>query len=188
MDGSSLIALAQSVLAGMFAAALAQSAAAKAMKGTEWLQALAAYRLLPDWALPGAAAAIPAAEAATAAVLLGLGVFQIVGFGASAFLMILFAGAIALNLLRGRRHIKCGCSLSDDGETISWKLVMRNVAFAGVALIALAFDARFAHHHAEAGHIMGLFAGALVLVLVRILALVQQPRAARHSHPVSGVR
>jgi hypothetical protein len=39
---------------------------------------------------------------------------------------------MALNLLRGRGHIPCGCGLLGRGR-ISWRLVFRNIALAGIA-------------------------------------------------------
>jgi len=60
-----------------------------------------------------------AAAAATAAVLAG------------------YTLAIVVNLRRGRRHVTCGCGLSgNDGEYLSWGLVLRNAFLILVALLA----------------------------------------------------
>ena len=55
---------------------------------------------------------------------------------ATAALMLLYASAIATNLLRGRAHIDCGCGFgrtSVSKATLSWWLVARNLALAALA-------------------------------------------------------
>jgi hypothetical protein len=52
-------------------------------------------------------------------------------------LFLSFATAVAINLLRGRRDISCGCFGVREGEKISWDLVVRNVFLCAVALLAL---------------------------------------------------
>jgi hypothetical protein len=37
-----------------------------------------------------------------------------------------------VNLLRGRDHISCGCGGASGDQTLSWALVARNLAFAGL--------------------------------------------------------
>ncbi|MGO4844024.1 MauE/DoxX family redox-associated membrane protein, partial [Rhizobiaceae sp. 2RAB30] len=46
----------------------------------------------------------------------------------------LYGTAIAVNLLRGRTRIDCGCG--GAGQGLSWFLVGRNTALLGLALIA----------------------------------------------------
>jgi hypothetical protein len=50
-------------------------------------------------------------------------------------LLLLYAGAIGLNLLRGRVLLDCGCG--GRSQPISWWLVGRNLALAGAAGLAL---------------------------------------------------
>lgn len=58
---------------------------------------------------------------------------------ATCALLGLFAVAIAVNLLRGRAHIDCGCSLALAGGEgrISWWLVLRNLTLASLSCVAL---------------------------------------------------
>jgi uncharacterized membrane protein YphA (DoxX/SURF4 family) len=94
---------------------------------------LAAYRLLP------------AAFVATAAWLVAL-VEVVIGIGAllqslAAYLAAIallggYAVAMAVNLLRGRRFIDCGCG--GDAQPITWGLIARNLvvmAAGGIALL-----------------------------------------------------
>ena len=89
---------------------------------------VANYRLLPELAVPWFALVLPPAEIATAAALLF--VPSSWPGGCAAALLILFAVAMAINILRGRRHIDCGCFQSALKQTLSWILVARNVGLA----------------------------------------------------------
>jgi hypothetical protein len=40
--------------------------------------------------------------------------------------------AVAINLLRGRDHISCGCGGASGDQTLSWALVARNLVFIAV--------------------------------------------------------
>jgi ABC-type branched-subunit amino acid transport system permease subunit len=94
---------------------------------------LAAYRLLPQALVTPVARALPFLEGG-----LGVGILvpatrapALLALGA---LILLYAGAMGTNLLRGRRDIDCGCG----GAThpLSWGLVARNVVLAAAAVIA----------------------------------------------------
>ena len=98
--------------------------------------ALDDYQLLPHAIVGPAAWLLAGCEA-----LLGLG--WLIGSVqphvalATAGLMTIYALAVAINLWRGRVHIDCGCGFGTDRSTLlSWWLVLRNVVFAGLALIA----------------------------------------------------
>jgi len=53
----------------------------------------------------------------------------------AALLLLLFAAAMAANLLRGRSDIDCGCAIGRLRERIGWPLVTRNLLLAVVALL-----------------------------------------------------
>lgn len=118
------------------AALLLRAAVHKFFDRERFIAALGAYRLLPEsWSRP-AAWLIAAAEA-----MLGLAWLSTTGRGVAAVatvaLMLLYAGAIATNLLRGRAHIDCGCGFGRTSAarlTLSWWLVARNLALAALAL------------------------------------------------------
>lgn len=94
-------------------------------------EALAGYRLLPAAALGPAALALPAAEAATALALCS-GSGATAGAAGGVALLALYAGAIAVNLGRGRRSIDCGCGGPGGRRPIAPGLVWRNAALAAL--------------------------------------------------------
>ncbi|MFC3440619.1 MauE/DoxX family redox-associated membrane protein [Sphingobium rhizovicinum] len=91
---------------------------------------IANYRLLPAALVAPAATALPLAEVATgAALLIGLHPLAVV---AAMALLLLFAGAMAINIVRGRSHIDCGCGHGALRHPIGWPLVARNIALAAL--------------------------------------------------------
>ena len=117
-------------------AALWLAAATHKLRTFESFSAVVAdYRLVPARAAGACAAAVTAAE-------LGLGIGLLFPAGrdpalaGSALVLVLYAGAIAVNLLRGRRFIDCGCSGFAGRQPLGAWLVARNLALALVALAA----------------------------------------------------
>ena len=96
-------------------------------------QALEAYDLVPrPWAVP-AGAGVVAAEVGIAA---GLWLPRVAPMAAltGAALLIVYATAIGVNLVRGRRDIDCGCGGPAGGQPISGRLVVRNALLVAVAV------------------------------------------------------
>jgi hypothetical protein len=94
------------------------------------------YRVLPRASARSFAVTIPFLELALAAALLaGASPWAEL---AAAVLLSLFAAAMAVNVLRGRTDIDCGCFQSSLRQLISWWTVGRNVVLAIVALLAAA--------------------------------------------------
>lgn len=94
------------------------------------------YRLLPSWASTPVALAVIVGE-----ILVALGLLWPATRAAAAvlaaFMLALFALAVALNLARGRRSIDCGCFRSLVRERLSWGHVARNgLLVAAAALVA----------------------------------------------------
>ncbi len=92
------------------------------------------YRLLPV-ALAKAAAALLVAIEAAVGVALWLPAFAAPAALAAFGLLSLYSAAIGINLLRGRRHIDCGCGRPGSVRPLSSALLVRN---AGLGLAALA--------------------------------------------------
>ncbi|WP_421846837.1 MauE/DoxX family redox-associated membrane protein [Novosphingobium sp.] len=93
---------------------------------------VANYRLLPAGLVGPVARMLPLAEMGAAVSLLlihhGLG-------AAPAFaLLLVFAAAMAINLMRGRSQIDCGCGRSQLRQPLSWLLVARNLVLAALLL------------------------------------------------------
>jgi hypothetical protein len=129
---------------------------------------VANYRLLPRALIPAVAYALPPVEAVIGASLLIGAASPWAPLGAAALLGV-FALAMAVNLLRGRSHIDCGCFQTALKQKLRWPLVARNVVlmplvgFSGILRAAPA---------AGMDVLNGLMAGgALFLVLQSLNAL-----------------
>ncbi len=97
---------------------------------------LAEYRLLPGWAVRPVAKLLVAIEFALAGSLIVPATWPWSGRFA-ALLLLVYLGAIGVNLLRGRRSIDCGCG--DAPQSLSWWLVARNsILVLGALLISQA--------------------------------------------------
>jgi Methylamine utilisation protein MauE len=123
-----------------FGLLLLNAARHKLSARTSFMAVLGDYQLLPEtilgpalWLIIGSECvlgcawfandAVPAAAVACATSLLLIG----------------YTIAIAINLLRGRVYISCGCGLSNSaagGQSLSWGLVLRNILLVLIALLA----------------------------------------------------
>ncbi|HEX2195897.1 MAG TPA: MauE/DoxX family redox-associated membrane protein [Actinomycetota bacterium] len=90
------------------------------------------YKLVPESLAPAIASWLPRAELAAAFLLLAGIATPAVAFAVAAMLLG-FAGAVAVNLLRGR-EIDCGCFSTPAPKKITWLTVARNVALAAAAV------------------------------------------------------
>ena len=140
---------------------------------------VANYRLLPEALVGILAGALPVVELAIGLALLAGGLRLAVL--PAALLLIAFAGAMAINLRRGRSHIDCGCGRPDLRETLRWSLVVRNLVLAAIVLTRLV-------PAAPAGplDLAAAIAGGLGLFLITLLfnaigALAASPLAAKRS-------
>lgn len=94
------------------------------------------FRIAPAPLVPLVSWTLPPAE-----LLLALGVLvpatRAASAAAMAVLLVLFAGAIAVNVMRGRIDIDCGCFRSALRQNLSWWLVLRNGLLVVLALACL---------------------------------------------------
>lgn len=133
MDALSILAdpAAKGAVIGALALVLFGAAWHKLSEPNAFLSALAAYRLFPDKLLDPVSRVVPIVEIA-----LGAGMLVPFTRGPAlmgvAALMLAYAGAITLNLLRGRSYIDCGCG--GAAHPLSWGLVARNGVLAMAAL------------------------------------------------------
>ncbi|KXV73862.1 methylamine utilization protein MauE [Acetobacter malorum] len=105
----------------------------KATDSARFASDIAAYRLLPlDAAFPAAYAII------VMETLLGIWLFSgaatLAAGLVSAVLLLVFAAAMGINVVRGRTHLSCGCIPGVDAR-LSWASVFRNVALAALVLL-----------------------------------------------------
>lgn len=96
---------------------------------------VANYRLLPDALVAPVALALPFFELAIGIALIVGG--QRLAVLPAAVLLLGFAGAMAINIRRGRSHIDCGCGDAHLRQPLSWALVGRNLVLAAIVLIRL---------------------------------------------------
>lgn len=104
----------------------------KIRDATAFRAVLADYRLLPRAVVSPAAFALPAVEAGVAA---GLFVPRLAHAAAlaGAALLALYGGAMTINLVRGRRHIDCGCGGPAGRRALGFPLIARNALLATAA-------------------------------------------------------
>jgi hypothetical protein len=153
------VAIAAGVLVVVFARGLWHKLADHAL----FRVTMADYGLLPEKAVAPAAAALAVAEAA---IVIGLVVPATRGAAAiaAAGLLGLYALAIAINLHRGHVTIDCGCG--GPGHGLSWLLVARNAALAGVAVLAVMTPAERVLGLADAAWLVLAVAAVSLLIAV----------------------
>jgi hypothetical protein len=108
----------------------------KAMNFSHHAGVVADYRVVPAWVVPLLAPLIIVLEFAVVVLVLipdtrSAGVILTTG------LLFVYILSIALNLVRGRTFIDCGCSWGSQGHQISAWLIARNLIMVAVALLAL---------------------------------------------------
>jgi hypothetical protein len=140
--------------------------------------ALENYALLPIALVWPLARALPAFEALAGMALLSPG-SRPWGAGLATALLLLVSAAIAINLVRGRRDIDCGCGGFEDEQHLSWALVGRNAVLLALLAASLAPVAPRALAWLD---YVSLLAGAASLFGLYVLTnqlLANRPRLAR---------
>ena len=142
------------------------------------------YRLLPDGLAWPAAILLPLWELAAGALLL-FDPTRMVGAVLAIGLLAIVTTAVAINLLRGRTEIDCGCgSLGGHvgDQTLSWGLAARNALLAFAAVLTLREDAARAlvwiDYLSVAGGTLGLL--GLYVTVNQLMANTPRLRALRN--------
>ena len=129
-----LFALLLSVLLGLL---LAAATLHKLTSFDRFAAVLQDYQLLPSWLCRAAAWLIVFAEGTLAVGWLSrFGIVWVAPLTAGLFA--LYGMAIAVNLLRGRVHISCGCGLgggAGGNQLLSWWLVLSNALLVAACLL-----------------------------------------------------
>ena len=176
MTGDALLPLLASIGATCVALAFLVAAAGKLRDRDAFEGVVANYRLLPSPAVPIVAAGLPWVEVATG---LGLLAHARAAGVAGVVMLVLFALGIAINLLRGRREIDCGCGGLSAGQPLSWALVARNVGLLLLLLPLLAAPGGAEPLARVAGMLIGATLFFLALTLSLVTTIAAQGRALR---------
>lgn len=170
------------VLRGALAALFLGAGFQKLRRRARFLRIVRRYRLLPDAAVRIVAHVIIVAELAVGSALLA-GVGIVGAFAAASVLLVGFAGAVTVNLARGR-SFDCGCSMLERASPISWRHVLRNLALAGLAAIGVVASPVAATSIIPSFGLLAVGAAAPALILAerRVRALTPYPlgRTLRH--------
>ncbi len=121
------------------------------------------FRLVPDAASRVLAWALPVVELLIAVGLVVRPLTALAATGA-AVLLVVFAFALGINVLRGRTSIDCGCLRKGLKQPVSGWLVARNLVLAALALVVVAVLPRVG----QAGLVdivTGLMAGATAMLI-----------------------
>lgn len=117
----------------LLAAVFARSGWAKLRDPAAFTRALRGYAIVPERGVAPAAAALLAFECLLVPGLLAPAVARTASLLA-AFALIAYAVAIAINLVRGRRDIDCGCAGPVAHQSLHEWLIARNAAYVLLAL------------------------------------------------------
>jgi hypothetical protein len=119
----------------MLVAIFAASAIMKFADLDEFRVALENYRIIPA-AAPMLMILIPIAEIASA-VGIAIPATRVDGAALLLALIVIFSAAVAINLLRGRVYIDCGCFGPALRQKISWWIVARNAMLAILTMLSM---------------------------------------------------
>lgn len=120
-------------LRGFLALLFTTAAVSKLMNIEEFYGVVRNFRLIPDGMSRVAAMVLPVVELAVAVGLL-IHPLAIPAAIVGAALFVVFAFAIAINVMRGRTYIDCGCFRNGMKQGVSWLLVGRNAILTMLAL------------------------------------------------------
>jgi hypothetical protein len=112
---------------------LASAAAHKLRDLQAFRAAVAAYDLVPGFAVGGLSVLLIGSELLFALALMVAGSSPVPSLGAAA-LLLAYTSAIAINLKRGRRDIDCGCAGPLRRQRLRGGLVARNLVLLSAAL------------------------------------------------------
>lgn len=139
---------------------------------------IANYRLLPAALVQPAAIALPPIELLVGLALL-FGNRPVAPLAAVALLLV-FAGAMAINIARGRRHIDCGCGHAGLRQDLGWSMVARNLVMAAALSLRIALPDTLTTAELAIAVAAGCMGFLLMLMFNALKALPgQQPGGAR---------
>ncbi|CAH8247970.1 hypothetical protein WJ0W_005225 [Paenibacillus melissococcoides] len=147
----------QNVLAFLFLSTFLH----KALNYREHIRIMNAYQMVPARFIVPSFIAFAAAELALGLSLLlrGITVYHAVSLCS---LLSVYTFAIGFNLMRGHRHINCGCGGILENEQLNWGLVLRNLLLSFSVVVLWKFRSSYAGEIALI-HKLELFMLSLIL-------------------------
>ncbi|MFT9359671.1 MauE/DoxX family redox-associated membrane protein [Acetobacter okinawensis] len=109
---------------------------AKLKNHDTFLTLLAGYRLLPAFMLEPMAWGLGIVELLAGLAMMS-GRYVLWGGVAITAMLVIFALAMSVNLMRGRTSLSCGCTPGITSEFLSWKGVGRTLAYIPLAIVPL---------------------------------------------------
>lgn len=135
MSEAGILSLLAAALTVFISLIFARAAWHKLGEFTEFTGFVADYKLVPDRLVVPASWAIVGAETAAVALQL-VPSGRLFGLAIAVLMLLAYAGAMAVNIRRGRTAIECGCG--GAVQPLSWALVARNAILAAMGLAAMA--------------------------------------------------
>ncbi len=155
----------------LFLALLFAGAAwSKLASAEEFVGVVRNFRLLPEGLADVVARALPIVELAIALALIWNVTSSYALFAAGA-LLVVFAVAVGINLLRGRSQIDCGCFRTGARQSLSWALVVRNLVLCGLAFGVAAATTPAAQAGARTASTMEVLVAVFAAVVAMVLYL-----------------
>jgi len=148
----------------------------KLVDASAFRAAVSGYRIVPELLTGGVAWALIVAELAVALGLL-VPATSAPAAAAGAALLVLYTGAMAINLARGRRDLACGCSWPGSSRPVGEGLLVRNGLLGALSLFAMSTPAVRSLGWLDA---FSIAAGAATLLLLHAgaeAALANAPRS-----------
>ena len=152
----------QFALVSFFTALWLHAAWTKLHNPARFSGTLAAYALLPAGGAFSMTIVLGISELATA-IGLWFTLTRALAVGMGLALLLVYAGAVGINLLRGRTHIDCGCNGFGQGQPIRWGMLLRHT------LLALCLSALLLPHTER---VLTLLDAALACLAVLALLLL----------------
>jgi uncharacterized membrane protein YphA (DoxX/SURF4 family) len=119
----------------LVALVLLAAGTAKLANWREFIEVVRNYQLLPARASTLMGYLLPITELIIGITLV-FGLFTSLSLLIALSLFLMFGSAVAINLIRGRSDISCGCFGPGQGHKLTWNLVTRNAMLAGLAALA----------------------------------------------------
>ncbi|WP_312528002.1 MauE/DoxX family redox-associated membrane protein [Paracoccus sp. (in: a-proteobacteria)] len=138
------------------------------------------FRLLPDGLSRVVAFVLPVVELAVAVGLV-IRPLAVPAAAVAALLLIVFAVALAINVIRGRTYIDCGCFRQGLKQPVSWLLVGRNIVLTALALSVVWLLPTVPAAGLADGFI-GLAAGSIAMLLYFSASMLSGLTAAQSSN------